>query len=147
MDYTFGISWKGILIFLLPMIPNIFYFLFPKVNVPGNAANKHLILDIAEHGSQAVFVFLLVFLLSKQDSAVLSFYTLGLAVILLTYFVLWIFFFLGTKKLMILLGLAILPVAYFILAEIWLHNIPAVIPTVIFGIIHTIITCLDYKKL
>jgi len=30
MEYSFGFSWKGFIIVLLPMIPNFFHFLFPN---------------------------------------------------------------------------------------------------------------------
>ncbi|WFR55140.1 hypothetical protein QA584_16160 [Anaerocolumna sp. AGMB13025] len=148
MDYTFGFSIKGLIIFLLPMIPNLFFFLFPKNgNAFGNADNKHVILDILEHGSQAVFVFLLIFLINRQTSLVLGPYTFSFGIALIMYFILWGFYFSGNNTLFILLGLAIIPVVYFILSEIWLHNLPAIIPTMIFGIVHTIITYIDWKKI
>jgi hypothetical protein len=33
MNYYFGFSWMGLIVFLLPMIPNIFYFLIPGSDV------------------------------------------------------------------------------------------------------------------
>ena len=71
MNYYFGFSWKGLIVFLLPMIPNIFYFLIPASDVSGNNANSHLILDVLEHGSQAIFIFLLIFVIRKQASEML----------------------------------------------------------------------------
>lgn len=144
MDYYFAFSWKGLLVFLLPMIPNIFYFLYPKLSASGSTANRHLILDIIEHGSQAIFILLLVVLISKKNSPILSSYTIFIAILLLSYYAFWIIYFTGNKNLTILLGMAVLPVVYFILAEIWLHNFPAIIPTVFFGTAHIIITYMDY---
>jgi hypothetical protein len=43
-----------------------------------------------------------------------------------------------------LMAMAVLPVIYFILGGIWLHNILAVIATALFGIVHIIITYMDY---
>ena len=145
MNYYFGFSWKGLIVFLLPMIPNIFYFLIPAFDVSGNNANSHLILDVLEHGSQAIFIFLLIFVIRKQASEMLCPYTMGMAIMLSFYYVLWIFCFTGNANLVILLGMAVLPVVYFVLAEIWLHNYLAVIPTAIFGIMHVIITYMDYQ--
>ncbi|MBU5593517.1 hypothetical protein KQI89_17425 [Clostridium sp. MSJ-4] len=142
MNYHFGFSWTGFIIFLLPMIPNVFYFLIPT---SGNNVNRHLILDVLEHGSQAIFIFLLIFVIRKQTSEILCAYTIAMAIILIFYYVLWIFYFIGKVNLLILLGMAVLPVAYFILAEMWLHNYLAIIPTVIFGIVHVIITYMDFK--
>ena len=145
MNYYFGFSWYGFIIFLLPMIPNIFYFLIPASAVSENNVNSHLILDILEHGSQAIFIFLLIFVIRKQTSEILCPYTFGMAILLIFYYVLWIFCFTGNANLIILLGMAVLPVVYFILAEMWLHNYLAILPTSLFGILHVIITYINFQ--
>ena len=138
-----GFSWKGLIVFLLPMIPNIFYFLYPAPDGTGYIANNHIVLDILEHGSQAIFILMLIFVMSKQTSKIQSPYVIGMAISLIFYFVLWILYFTGKANLIILLGMAILPVVYFILAEIWLNNYLAIIPTVLFGVVHIIITYIN----
>ncbi|TKC16356.1 hypothetical protein [Robertmurraya kyonggiensis] len=143
MSYHFGFSWKGLIVFLLPMIPNLFYLLIPQTDRLGNKGNSHLLLDILEHGSQVIFIFLIIFLVNKQTSEMIGPYTIGMAVMLAFYLVLWIFYIMGNVNIIFLLGMAIVPVVYFILAELWLHNYIAIIPTVIFGIVHVIITCID----
>ena len=73
MDFlrsNIGFSWKGLVVFLLPMIPNIFYFLIPASDTSANNVNTHLILDVLEHGSQAIFIFLLIFAVKKQTSEI-----------------------------------------------------------------------------
>ena len=140
MNYKFGFSWNGFIVFLLPMIPNIFYFLIPVSDVSKNNVNSHLILNVLEHGSQAIFIFLLIFVIRKQTSEILCPYTIVMSIMLIFYYVLWIFYFTGNANLVILLGMAILPVVYFISAEMWLHNYLAIIPTILFGIVHVIIT-------
>ncbi|MEK4273609.1 MULTISPECIES: hypothetical protein [unclassified Paenibacillus] len=142
MNYHFGFSWKGLIIFLLPMIPNIFYFLIPASDISGNHANSHLILDVLEHGSQAIFFFLLIFVVRKQASEMRCPYIIGMAIMLIFYYGLWILYFTGNANSIIFLGMAVLPVVYFILAEIWLQNYLAIIPTVLFGIVHVINTYL-----
>ncbi|WP_315122000.1 hypothetical protein [uncultured Clostridium sp.] len=145
MNYHFGFSWNGFIVFLLPMIPNIFYFLMPSSDVSGNNVNSHLILDILEHGSQAIFIFLLIFVIRKQASEILCSYTIGMGIMLIVYYMLWILCFTGKANLVILLGMAVLPVGYFILAEMWLHNYLAIIPKAFFGIVHVIITYMDFQ--
>lgn len=144
MKYSFGFSWKGFLIVLLPMIPNIFYFLFPNAILSGNVENNHLILDIIEHGSQIIFIALLIFMITYKHVSLRSVYVIPMATFLLSYYALWILLFAGNKNLMILICMAVFPVAYFILSEIWLHNFLAIIPTAIFGIVHVIITYIDF---
>lgn len=146
MGYSFGFSWKGLLAFLLIMIPNMFYFFVPNLAASGRATSNHLIWDIIEHVSQAIFIILLMFLVNKQDSPMVSPYTVCMAILLLSYYVLWTFYFTGNKNLVILLGMATLPVAYFALAEIWLHILPAIIPTAIFGFVHIVITYMDFQN-
>jgi hypothetical protein len=143
MSYYFGFSWRGFIVFLLPMIPNMFYFLIPASAVSNSLGNSHIILDILEHGSQAIFIFLLLFVVSKQTSKLLCPHTIGMAILLISYYVFWILYFTGNINDITLLGMAILPVAYFILAEIWIRNYLAIIPTVFFGIVHVIITVMN----
>ena len=143
-NYYFGFSLKGLIIFLLPMIPNIFYFLNPAMAASLNNVNGHLILDVLEHGNQAIFIILLIFLIRKQESFTLYPYVIGIAALLILYYILWIFCFTGKSNLFILLGMAVIPVAYFVLAEFWLNNYLAIIPTAIFGIVHVIITYIDF---
>lgn len=145
MNHYFGFSWSGLIVFLLPMIPNVFYFLIPVTEASKSKVKGHLLLDILEHGSQAVFIFLLVFVISKETSRIFSPYTIGMAIMLIFYYILWIIYFKGKANLVILLGMAVLPVVYFILAELWLHNYLAIIPTAVFGIVHVIITYIDFQ--
>jgi hypothetical protein len=126
------------------MIPNLFYFLIPASDISGNHANSHLILDVLEHGSQAIFLFLLIFVVRKQASEMRCPYIIGMVIMLIFYYGLWIFYFTGNDaNSIIFLGMAVLPVVYFILAEIWLQNYLAIIPTVLFGIVHVINTYLS----
>ena len=143
MNHNFGFSWKGFIVILLPMIPNLFYFLIPASDVSNNLSNSHFILDVLEHGSQGIFIFLLLFVVSKQPSKILCLHTIGMAILLISYYVLWILYFTGNANDFTFLGMAVLPVVYFILAEIWIGNYLAIIPTTFFGIVHVIITFMN----
>lgn len=139
-----GFSWKGLIIFLLPMLPNALFFIFKDQNGNMSAANNHFLLDIVEHGSQVIFAALLIFMVSRKDSPVLCGYTILMLILVLAYYGLWIGYFTIGADFIMLMAMAVLPVIYFILGEIWLHNIPAVIATALFGIVHIIITYMDY---
>ena len=143
----FGFSLKGLIIFLLPMIPNMFYFLLPAPAGGAPSVSSPKILDFLEHGTQGIFIFLLIFLMSSKASQLNSPYTLGMGIMLLLYYFLWIVYFTGEVTLLIQLGLAVFPVIYFILGELWLHNPVAVIPTFLFGIFHVIITFINYTSI
>lgn len=147
MKYSFGFSWVGFIIVLLPMIPNIFYFLYPNVISSEKVANSHLILDVIEHGTQFIYIALLIFMMTNKNVSIQSPYVIGMAIFLLSYYAFWVLLFAGNKNLMILTCMAVFPVVYFILAEFWLRNFPAMIPTAIFGIVHVIITYTDLRSL
>ncbi|MBL4933281.1 hypothetical protein [Clostridium paridis] len=145
MNYYFGFSFYGLIIFLLPMIPNLFYFIKPVPYTLGNNENKHVLLDIIENIFRVVFFTMLILVVSEQAIKIHSTHIIWIVIILLLYYVFWGFFFIGKVNLIIILGLAIFPVTYFILSEIWLHNYIAIIPTGLFGIIHVIISYSDYE--
>ncbi|WP_110929874.1 hypothetical protein [Paenibacillus bouchesdurhonensis] len=144
MDYYWGFSWKGFLVVLLPMIPNILYFAIPNSISTGGSAENHKVLDLIEHGSQFMYMALLVIVISKQTIPFKSNYIISMAIFLIAYYVLWILLFAGHKNILVFLCMAVFPVIYFILAEMWLYNYFAIVPTVIFGIVHTIITYKDF---
>jgi hypothetical protein len=126
------------------MIPNIFYFLFPDAISSGKVENSHLTLDLIEHGSQIIYITLLIFMITNRYVSLQSVYVIAMAIFLLSYYILWIILFAGNNDLIILICMSIFPVVYFILAEIWLSNFLAILPTAIFGIVHVIITYKDF---
>lgn len=143
MNYYVGFSLRGFFIVLLPMIPNFFYFLFPKAFPSGKQA-KHPVLNWIEHGMQAVFIALLLFLVGPETSFQ-SPIMIGIVLFLISYYALWILLLMNRKTLLVLLCMAVFPVVYFLLAEIWIQNVWAIAPTLIFGIAHVRITYKDYQ--
>lgn len=146
MNLYLGFSCKGFLIVLLPMLPNILFFLYPNAIASGDIVKGHKVLDIIEHGSQIIFIAFLLFYKSKQEVTIRSAYVLGMVIFLVSYYVLWVLLFGGNKTLIVLICMAIFPVVYFILAEVWLHNYIAIIFTMIFGFVHVMITYMDYQS-
>lgn len=126
------------------MLPNVLFFILKDPNSRTAEINSHLLLDIIEHGSQGIYAALLIFVVSRKESPILSGYMVFIVLFLLAYFGLWVAYFTIGANFTMLMLMAIIPVIYFIIAEIWLHNLPAVVFTAIFGIAHIIITYLDY---
>lgn len=139
-----GFSWKGLIVFLLPMLPNVLFFVWKDPNVRNAVASHPLWLDVIEHGSQGIFAAFLIFRVSSKPSDLLSKNTFIAAMLLLAYFGLWIAYFTVGANFIMLLFMAVIPVLYFIVAGFWLHNPPAVLFTVIFGITHILITYMDF---
>lgn len=125
------------------MIPNFLYFAFPKI-LPSKSTN-HVLLDIIEHGSQAVLFVLLIFFSTKNDVPLQRIFLIGMIIFLIPYYLLWLLLILGYKNLFILMCMAVFPVIYFILGEIWIKNYPAILPTLVFGVVHSMITYKDFK--
>lgn len=141
-----GFSWKGLMVFLLPLLPNVLFFVWKDPNVR-IAATHPIWLDIMEHGSQAIFAAFLIFLVSSRPSPLESRNTWMAALLLLAYVGLWIAYFTVGANFIMLMLMAVIPVGYFIFGGLWLHNLPAVIFTIIFGITHILITYLDFHAL
>ena len=146
MKNLFGFSWTGFLIVLFPMVPNLFYYLFPnKLQATKHGAN-HSFLNLLEHSNQFIFIGLLICVPIDQSVSINSGYVIAIALFLFSYYGLWIFLFKENTNLFILICMAILPVCYFTLAEIWLHSFFAILPTLIFGAVHVLITYLDFYQ-
>lgn len=142
-----GFSGKGLIVFLLPMLPNVLFFVWKDPNVRNVVATHPLWLDVLEHGSQGIFAAFLIFLVSSKPSDLISKHTFLAAVFLLAYFGLWIAYFTIGANFIMLLLMAVIPVVYFIVAGLWLHNFPAVLFTTIFGVTHILITYMDFHTL
>lgn len=152
MNYKLGVSRAGLIIVLLAMLPNFFYFLFPPVNVPAAAANGVKALDIIESICRIGFMLLLIFLINRNKVNLRSPYLILMFVFLMLYYALWIKYFAGGRDYQ-LLGqsflfipgpMAVSPVVYFVAASLWLGNLPACIVTILFGIVHIIISYLSF---
>lgn len=139
LEYAWGFSWRGLIVFLLVMLPNVLYFWLPAPEMKGKSRGPK-VLTYLEHGSQAVFLLFLILLTTPEESPIQSPYVVWMGVLLAMYYLLWGFFFAKRMSLPVWLGLAVFPVAYFMLAELWLHIHIALIPTAIFGIAHLILS-------
>lgn len=152
MNYKLGVSWTGLVVVLLAMLPNFFYFIFPPMNVPVATVGGTKVLDIIESVCRIGFMLLLIFLINDDKVNLRSPYFIFMLVFLLLYYILWIKYFVGGRDYQ-LLGqsflfipgpMAVFPVVYFVIASVWLGNLPAGIVTILFGIVHIIISYLSF---
>lgn len=145
--YRFGFSLKGLICFMLVMAPNIIWMIVPPANdiLAGNNS-AYPLFDIVLNVSQWLMVALLIIFINKEGSnKKRTRKLLGAAAFCLAgYYILWVCYFAGVVNPWSLVGMAVLPSIYFIFVVSWLRNYIAIIPTVIFGITHIVITCLNY---
>lgn len=149
-----GFSIHGLVIFMLPMLINIIYALFPPTNVAEEASDANKILTGVENGSRVLFAIAICILVSKRKVDYQSLWLyLGL-VFLVLYYIVWIRYFIGGRDvalwgksfLFVPIPLAVFPVLYFLFASIWLHNYVAVILMVIFGIAHNVSSYISFRE-
>lgn len=144
----FGVSLQGIIIFILPMIINIIYAIFPPVNAPKETVQVNKIAEFVEQATRILYMLAICFVISKKEIDYSSFWMFAGIVFLVLYYVVWIRYFMGGRDIVLLsksfcmipMPLAVFPVLYFLCAAIWLHNIPAAVFMIIFGVAHNIVS-------
>ncbi len=141
---TLGFHWKGALVSMLVLLPNLLYFMLPPRNAPAAIAPLPVIFTILEQAGR-VLCFVLPFVFgrriaeSKPDILVLL---MGLC--LLGYYLCWARFFAGGRGfdlmyapfLGIPVPLAVFPILYFLLLGVWLRPPVLILPAVLFAVGH-----------
>ena len=148
-----GFSWIGVIIFTLPMLINIIYAIIPPVNAPKEPAQVNKIIEFVEQVTRILYMLAVCFLVSQRKIDYGSFWLYLGIVFLVLYYIVWIRYFLGGRDVTLLsksfclipMPLAVFPVLYFLCAAIWLHNIPAVIIMIIFGIAHNVVSYSSFR--
>lgn len=144
----FGFSIKGLIVFILPMIINIIYVIFPPSDNKEEKVVKHKFAEMLESATRMLYMVIICFITNDYKSS-FSNIMLYLAIIFLVlYYIVWIRYFIKGRKveyliksfLFVPIPLAIFPVLYFLLAALWLNNYIAAIVMIVFGISHFIVS-------
>lgn len=138
-------SWFGLVLVMLPMLPDILFGMQPQNNKPANLKNSHVTLVILESLSKIIYIVMLILLRYEAKQSIVL---LGIIVVaLMGYYYMWYSYFadgcnypdIFTKKLFgIPLPMTLLPIIYFLAVSIWLQNYPALVSALIFGVCHII---------
>lgn len=147
-DFRFKFSVLGFIIFMIPMIINIVYMIFPPVNAADDTSNVNRAWEIIEHSTRILYAIAICVIVSDQklnDKSIWLY--LGLLFLVL-YYIAWIRYFIGGRDAALLaksfffvpMPLAVFPVLYFLFAAIWLHNYVAAVFMLIFGIAHNVVS-------
>lgn len=142
-NYSIGFNWIGLLIFLLPILPNVLYFIFPEQTGIPESRKGHLALEIFMFIFQFLFVAMLILLKGKSNPSIFSPFCGLIILLLIIYYVMSGLCFTGNASSAILLGMAIFPLLYFTIAQIWLNISIVIIPTVVYGVLHIVVSCLN----
>ena len=153
MKFEFSII--GFIVFMLPMIINIIYFMYPPVNnAAAEPASVNKVVEMVEQATRVLYCLSICFLISEQKINFKSPWLFVAIVFLVLYYIVWIRYFICGRDAALLvksfLGipqpLAVFPVLYFIFAAIWLHNYIAVIFMIIFGAAHNYVSYISLNK-
>lgn len=147
-------SWIGLVVFSLPMLINIAYVLFPPTGEIPSSKSATRWVEIIEAVSRIVYFVLLTFLVSKNPLKSKSVWLLTAVVFLLLYYIVWIRYFIGGRKVALLgrsflfvpIPLAIFPVVYYLCAAIWMGNIPAAVAMSVFGAAHITVSIQSFCR-
>lgn len=147
-DMRLKFSLLGFIIFMIPMVINIIYVLFPPANTAQDIQPVNKWLEGIEQSTRVLYAVAMCILVSNKEVEYLDVWFYLGAVFLVLYYIAWIRYFIGGRKIELLgknfffvpMPLAIFPVLYYIFAAIWVHNWIAVVLMIIFGIAHNIIS-------
>ena len=154
LQYKIQFSWIGLIIFALPMLINIVYFVFPPVNAPSEAEASNKIWEMIEQVTRVLYVIAICILVSNKKTDFKSPWFYFGIVFLVLYYIVWIRYFMGGRDVALLgksflfvpMPLAVFPVLYFLFSAIWLHNYIAAIIMVVFGIAHNLVSYASFGK-
>ena len=146
MNIKFGFSIYGFVIFIIPMIINLIYAIWPPEK-PHNC-KKQPIWDEIENVSRILYTVAMCLIVPLQSIDYNSIFFYGMILFIVLYYIVWIRYFiggrdtklLGSSFLFIPMPLVIFPVLYFICSALWLGNYIAVIIMIVFGIAHNIVS-------
>lgn len=144
MNLNVSFSWIGLVVFVLPMLINIAYAIFPPSGKAEQTVAVTRWIEMVEQISRIAYLLAITLLVSRNPINFRSAWLCLVAIFLLLYYIVWIRYFAGGRNIALLnrpflfvpLPLAVFPVLYFLCAALWLHNIPAAILMVIFGAAH-----------
>jgi hypothetical protein len=140
----FEVSWKGIIIVLLALLPNLIFVAFPPKNAPGDIMDGGLLINILEHGARMLLFTVLIFITKDKEVSYVNPSFIGMCICLVFYYMLWIRYFMGGQEFSLLSAtfigipapMAVFPILYFMFAALWFKSVPLVILTGLFAIGH-----------
>jgi hypothetical protein len=145
-NYKIGFSKKGLIGFLLVMIPNIIWAVWPPTNdILANNKAANPVYDVVINVCRWAIVALLVFLINKAGNENNRLPFCASTFCLIGYYIAWGLYYAGnTSPWLFVIGLAASPSLFFIFMGLWLKNYPALLPGLVFAIIHVAVTYTNF---
>jgi hypothetical protein len=139
--YKIAFSIKGLIAFLIPMLPNFIWMIFPGINdsLSSNQSN-YQILNILMVISQWSMIICICLLETREVIKKNSLYPILCLLCMSVYYVSWVLCYFDLENSLILMAMAIFPTTYFILYTKWQKNYIALVPAMVFALLHITIT-------
>lgn len=140
-NYNIRFSLKGLIAFVIIMLPNIIWMIKP----PGNdfmSSNSSTIdfLNISMVVSQWIMIIGLIMLCRTEAARSNHVFVIVSLLCAGIYYVLWVCYYLDKVRPLMFIGMAVFPCCYFIAFILWQKIYLLLIPTIIFSILHIGIT-------
>ncbi len=143
--YRFGFEISALILFFIIMIPNI---IWAKVPAPDDILRIESItpaLDIVATICQVVMIILLCAIVNKDSRKLgVSKWIVTCLVCCALYFTSWVFYYMGTTNVVIILGLTIPPCLAFFFFAIDRKNMIAMVPNIIFMVCHLVYAVVNF---
>ncbi len=153
MNGKLSFSFIGLIVFVLPMLINVVYAFFPPVGEAAVPKHTTRWVEVVETVSRIAYLLLLTFWVNQEPLRPRSAWLIAAAVCLILYYLVWIRYFAGGRKvawlgkpfLFVPLPLAVFPVLYYLFAAIWMGNFPAAFMMGIFGAAHITVSVQSFR--
>ena len=153
MNLKFSFSWIGLVVFALPMLPNIAFVVFPPVGSAEAASAVPRWIERVEQVSRIAYLLSITLWVNREPLHFKSAWLCLAALFLILYYIVWIRYFAGGRDIALLnrpfllvpMPLAVFPVLYYLCAAVWLHSIPSAIIMLIFGATHLAVSLQSFR--
>lgn len=147
--YRFGFSAAGFISFMLIMLPNIIWMLFPPPDDPisGNLSSIAA-LNVIMSAAQWIMIAMLIMIKSDEYKRGGNniYYIVICGICLVLYYASWILYYCGQYSPIMLVGMAVEPCVYFIAFALWQRNYISLPPAIVFAVFHISITVCNFVK-
>ena len=144
-DYKFGFNLSALILIVIILLPNIIWGFVPAQNDILRADSKTEILDIFATVFQVMLLAALCILQNKGAKTLrLSPFLIICAVTCVLYCICWILYYCAVVHITVIIGLCVFPCISFAFFAIDRKNYAALIPIVIFTILHFTSTAINF---
>ncbi len=129
----------GLLLFFIIMIPNFIWFV---IKAPNDILRVESVTPILDLIASIFQIIMIVFLCFSKDAN--NKFNISSIISVILYFICWILYYLSITNNLVIIGLCLFPCLSFLFYEIKIKNWIAMIPTIVFTILHLIYGIINF---